>query len=298
MGRRVLALDLARQLGQPVQQLRLLVRAGHPDRAGQFGQLALGGGQRRRGLARSRKAQQRRHAVGVDLQQALHQPAQPARRKNGLGVRRRAAGPGVHGRAHSVRVHPAGQQHHAREAVGVQGEVGVDLAQAVGHLRCDQAVLMEQLRIRRALSGRGAGNTHKCRPARHWPGNAASHSCGTDSIAVAGSRSPNPRRVDGARETPGHEFGVQFPAQAEGAQVHPQVGGLRIGLRQVMVAQQRGQVLAAGLALGGVAQHHDVRDRQRRAHGLGRPGVDLVVQRHALRMASWSTACFPLEFAL
>jgi hypothetical protein len=45
-----------------------------------------------------------------------------------------------------------------------------------------------------------------------------------------------------------------------------------------------GHMGAAGLALPGVAHHDDVRDRQRRRHGLGRAGVDFVVQRHPLRM--------------
>ena len=93
-----------------------------------------------------------------------------------------------------------------------------------------------------------------------------------------------PLRGDGAREGPGHEFGVQLPADAEAAQVHAQVDAVGIRLRQVMVAQQRRQVCAAGLALLRVRHHHDVRQRQRRAHRLRRPGVDLVVQRRALRM--------------
>jgi hypothetical protein len=36
------------------------------------------------------------------------------------------------------------------------------------------------------------GSTHRWTLARHWPGSSASHSCGTASMAVPGSRSPNP----------------------------------------------------------------------------------------------------------
>ena len=53
---------------------------------------------------------------------------------------------------------------------------------------------------------------------------------------------------------------------------------------QVMIAQQGSHVRAAGFPLRCVAEHDDVRDRQRRAHRLWRARVDFVVQRDALRM--------------
>jgi hypothetical protein len=77
--------------------------------------------------------------------------------------------------------------------------------------------------------------------------------------------------VDRAREGPGDEFGVQFPANAERAQVHSGVGGLRVGLRQVAIAQQCRHMGAAGFALAVVPQHDDMGNRQRRGHGLRGP---------------------------
>ena len=77
---------------------------------------------------------------------------------------------------------------------------------------------------------------------------------------------------------------MQFPAQAKGPQIHTQMGGARIGQRQVVVAQQRGHMGTAGLALGGVGQHDDVGNGQRRRHGLWRAGVDFVVQQHPVRV--------------
>jgi len=60
------------------------------------------------------------------------------------------------------------------------------------------------------------------------------------------------------------------------------VGGALVGQGQVVVAQQRRHVGAAGRAPGGVGQHHDMRDGQRGGHGLGWTGVDLVVQHRSV----------------
>jgi hypothetical protein len=50
----------------------------------------------------------------------------------------------------------------------------------------------------------------------------------------------------------------------------------------MVVAQQRGHVFAAGLALGHITHHHQMRNRQRCRHRLGWAGMNLVVQRDAL----------------
>ena len=76
---RMLALDLPGQLGQAIQQQWLVLRRGAADGAGQLGQFALGTGQDGAGLARCRQTQQGRHAVGLDLQQTLHETAEPTR---------------------------------------------------------------------------------------------------------------------------------------------------------------------------------------------------------------------------
>jgi hypothetical protein len=52
----------------------------------------------------------------------------------------------------------------------------------------------------------------------------------------------------------------------------------------MVVARQRGDMGATGLALLRIADHDNVRDTQGHTHRLGRTGVNLVVQRNALRM--------------
>jgi len=155
---------------------------------GQFGQFTLGKGQYGRSLARGRQAQQGGHAVGFDLQQALHQAAQTALR------------------------HATCQQHHARETVSVDGKVGIDLAVPVGHGGGQQRVLMQHMLDQRARA-EGVGGQHPQVQAAQ---------------ALAGQcRQPLARhRGDGAHglplterfhrrrhhEGPGNEFGMQFPA--------------------------------------------------------------------------------------
>ena len=52
----------------------------------------------------------------------------------------------------------------------------------------------------------------------------------------------------------------------------------------MVVPQKAGEVRPAGLAHVGVGQHHDVQASQRGLDCLGRPGMDLVVQRGTLRV--------------
>ena len=58
------------------------------------------------------------------------------------------------------------------------------------------------------------------------------------------------------------------------------MGGGRIGQGSVMIAQQGRHMLAAGLALDGIGQHHDMRDGQRRLNDLGRASMNFVVQQN------------------
>ena len=84
-------------------------------------------------------------------------------------------------------------------------------------------------------------------------------------------------RVD--HEGPGDKLGMQFPTQAPAAQVHPQVIGMGIRHRQMVVAQQGLQMFTAGLTNSCIRQHDHMADRDRGLHGLGRARMYLVVQR-------------------
>ena len=76
----ILAFHLPGQPCQAVEQRGLGIAVGGADGIGQLGQLALGKGQHIGGIAGCGQAQQGGHAVGFDLQQALHQAPQAARR--------------------------------------------------------------------------------------------------------------------------------------------------------------------------------------------------------------------------
>jgi len=88
----------------------------------------------------------------------------------------------------------------------------------------------------------------------------------------------------GAHEGPGDEFRVQLPPDVERAQVHAEMAGLRVGQRQVTLMQQHRHMRPAGVALGRIAQHDHVRDRQRRGQSLRRPGMNFIVQGDPLRV--------------
>ena len=225
VGGRVLAFHLAGQAREAIEQLRLLVAAGHADRLGERGEFFLGDDQQRRRLACRRQSQQGGHAIGVDLQQPLHQPAQAARRQ------------------------VAGQQHHARAAVGMQREVGVDRAVRVGDGRTHQRLFMQQ-RVCEHRCGQLAPGQHphvQRRQAAPRQGGQpvlrhGVHRRGWFVLAEVLGR-------ERAREGPRHEFGVQLPADAKAGQVEADVRAPRIGQWQVVVAQQCGEVRAARLAL-------------------------------------------------
>ena len=78
MGGGIFALHLPRQPRQVIQQRRLGIAIRLADGIGQLSQFFFCSAQHTGGLARSRQAQQGSHAVGFNLQQALHQTAHPA----------------------------------------------------------------------------------------------------------------------------------------------------------------------------------------------------------------------------
>ena len=92
------------------------------------------------------------------------------------------------------------------------------------------------------------------------------------------------RRLHGRGKGPGDELGVLLPAQAECAQVDQHMGGCGIGQRAMMVTQQRCHMGTAGLALGCIGQHHDMRDGQRSFDDLGGASVNFVMQLNPLRV--------------
>ena len=146
MGVGVLALDLARQPGQAVEQLRLLVAVGAADRLRQFGQFTLGMGQHLGRFTRGGQAQECRHAVGFNLQQPLHQPPQTAW------------------------CHAARQQDHARKAVGMDGKVGVHLTMAVGHGGRNQGVLQQHMFNQRRRAEHAGGQHPQVQRGQALPG--------------------------------------------------------------------------------------------------------------------------------
>jgi hypothetical protein len=256
----VLALDLARQLGQPVQQQRLLVCGRRcADRLGQFGQFALGPAQRGERLARA--------------------PAARAAPPSGRCRSPAAAAPGGRAGAGCIR---ARQQHHAREAVGMQREVGVDLAMAVGDGGGDQ-------RSPRAAPGATSEPSPFVRAGQHpqvqrrqpLARQGASQSCGTACSARWAALLAERGGIEGREKVQltnsvcSSQRTRKCRRRAAGAwcRRRASAGGGRAAARQV----RRGWPRAPARR-----HHHDVRQRQRRAHRLGRPGVDLVVQRDPL----------------
>jgi hypothetical protein len=65
------------------------------------------------------------------------------------------------------------------------------------------------------------------------------------------------------------------------------MGGSTVWRRQVVVAQQGRDMLAAGLALLSITHHHHMRDGNWRRHRLWRTGVNFVVQCNA-RCVLWN----------
>ena len=65
----------------------------------------------------------------------------------------------------------------------------------------------------------------------------------------------------GDLKRPADKLGVQLPTQAKAAHIDTHMGGVLIRNAAVVVAQQGGQMLAAGLALGAVADHDQVGQR-------------------------------------
>ena len=259
VGGRVFALHLPGQTRQPIQQLGLVIALGLANRLRQICQLSLGRPQHHRCLARGRQAQQRRHAVGFNLQHPLHQAPQTA----GADAVRRF-------------------DQDARIAIRMDGEIGTHLG--VPHVHCGtgQGVVVEHV-----LDHMPHALTVALRIFQDPQMHAAQTLPGQIFEPLLRHFFDRRRRVaciqGGIRsqrhhERPADKLGVQLPAQAECTKVHPQVGAVGIRPGAVVVMHQSRQVRAAGLPLGGVRQHHQVGDGGRAAHRLRRAGMHFVVQ--------------------
>ena len=231
----VQALHLAGQLREAQQQLGLGLLLRAADLAGDARQVALGMHQRPAHLARHRQAEQRAHAVGLDLQQPLHRAPQ------------------------APRAHLAGRgEDEPRMAVGMQAEVGVDLAQLVHHLGGHQAVFVERLAHQLLHRVVGAAADDHVQAHQPLPGQRMQpvlrhfvQRLGVEALGLVAQRAP---------EGVGLELGVALPAQSQApAQLDAQVAGIRRGQRQQTRAQQRIEVCARGAI--GRGQHGDVRQR-------------------------------------
>ena len=262
----VQALQTRRQLGQAIEQRGLVGTPGAAHGLGQRGQLGLALGQPARHAPRHRQAQQRRHPVGFDLQHALHQPAQPARRDGVQPLR-------------------TCQQQHPHAAILAQAQVGVQIAAVADHARAgDHPLLAKQLahQRRRALLRLGQG------PQMHAGQRLAGHALapgGGHQLSGGGrlamDESDQLVGRQGARHGPRHVFGVQLPAQGEGAQLGLHEGGLGRRCGQAGAGHQIAQILAAGRTFALVDPLHPVRDGQGRSQRLRRARVQLLVQGQA-----------------
>ena len=119
MGGGVLALDLARQPRQAVKQHRLGIAVGDTDGLGQLRQFKLGTDQGCTGITRSGQAKQSSHTVRFDFQQLLDDPTQALGRKC------------------------LGHEQHAREAIGMDGKVGIDLTLVIRDDGSDERFLAQ-----------------------------------------------------------------------------------------------------------------------------------------------------------
>ena len=269
MGRRVLAFQIGGQARQAIEQGRLVLACGAAHGLRQLRQFQFGVRQLAGRLARQRQAEQGGHAVGLDLQQPLHQPPQPAWR-------------------HLPRRHRAGEHQHARKAVGMHGQVGEQVGAVADDGGAGQRVLAQQAAHQRHLIERALRQSPQVQAEQVLARQRAQPALRHD-VDGAGRRSALRHRLhiaigQRANEGPGDEFSVALPAQRVRAQIGTQVAGVVFRRGLVQAVQQFGQVRAAGVAARLVGQHDDVRNRQRRRQRFGRAGVDLVVQQRALRV--------------
>ena len=256
------ALDLGRQAGQFVQKglVAVMVRLAAGDAVGQAGQGTLDGQDARRLAARDRQGEQRHHAVGLDLEQALQHAA-------GL----------VGGEA-------AVQQQHARKAVLAGAEIRAGDARAVGHFGARDGVAVEPCRevgrgrtrrrlhaLHAGMQGRHRGARDARQPARRELGCRG----GGEGLGLS------PAGVDAVAR----ELAMALPLQAQArSQRDAELGGARRGRLQAVLLAQAAQVLQFALALRAVDQHGHMRGPRRGLDGHRRPRMHLVGQREPVRV--------------
>ena len=251
-------LDLRGKPRQLLQELRLVGAALLGDVGDDRGEppfLAGEGGHRR---ARRGQREQRHHAVGLDLEEALqHAP--------GAAARQRAI-----------------EHDEAAEAVVVDAEVGQHRSGAVADLRADEVVAREQ---RRVIAGVG-----RSRAAAHQLGVPGEHELARQrrrpALGQRGERGGGKRRgiVPWRVHGVGRELGVPLPADAAGAELGAEVA--RIGRRSGH-PEARAEVRHAREILRprlGRRHQGEVARAQRRLMRLVGARVHLVREVETLRM--------------
>ncbi|EEF25872.1 conserved hypothetical protein [Ricinus communis] len=215
--------------------------------------------------ARGRQAQERHHAVGVDLQHALREAA-------GL-----------------LRAHLDVAQHEARKTVGLDREIRPHLT-ALHHARAHQVVAGEAVlqggRVGRAALQQHVRRRHQAAVQPEDP--RLRQMCKRHARERLRDRQP---WGDLFRERVRGELRVAFPLEAEAAEVVIEVIGRHVRRRDAEMPAQRGQqrmlvrtVLAARSGLAG-AVHGEVRDGFGRFQPEEGTRMDFGGQRNALGVA-------------
>jgi hypothetical protein len=250
------AFDGGGQLRQPFQGLTVALGLAAADGVHDLGQFLFILGQQGGDLPRCRQCQQRKHAVGFDLQQALRQSAAAAWRDCTAGDDE----PG--------------------EAVGMDAQVGIDARLTVGDFRCDERIGVEhggQI-VLRPVVARVVGKQGDVVGADQCAGNGFAprvRNVGAGAMPEPGLLVGRQPRSD---ESVGREFSMALPAQTHRADIGDVKTTALRGEREMMVFQQPAQMhMGLRLCLR-VCQVGHVADLQRREQVLVRPGVDFVVQ--------------------
>ena len=210
----------------------------------------------RRDLACHRQGQQGQHAIGLDLEQALHQAPAAA-----LG-------------------HGFAQHDEPGEAVRCYAKIGEDLRMTVGNIRSDQGVGVQH---RRKIWGRIARNLSFWHDgdmigAKSLPWNPCAPFGGN---AVAGAAIEH--RIFWAElfvrdEGVADEFAVALPAQAHGTDLFGMEHAPGRRRWQQQIAQQFAEMFECAVRLVRIDQHDLMAHLCRCADPLEGAGVDLVVE--------------------
>ncbi len=254
-GRGGAGFELGGERGQLVQQLAIGAEAlGAAHRIGDLAELLLDPLHRGRDALGLGQAQERQRAVGLDLQEPLHQ------------------------RAGAVGLEPAIDHQDADEAVLVRLEVGGDGGGTLDHLAArqtravepllgrDPAALVDQMQIERDQQRprlRHGGHDVRNRTGRGLERNGA-----------------------GRRQLPGigRELGVVLPAQRGAAECAAVMLGRGRGRHDAVADAEGRQRRALGLRRRGVDQETEMQDAPRGLERRERPRVQLAEHGGAQRM--------------